>query len=173
MSQVIEVTIPGHRPGKAPDHELVGEKLDGVLRRRFMDRQVVIRCIDSQDHPGLSLDELAGKIVKNGTDKYDPHHMGVGYEEFARRGIRVDFYGEDVEVTPETHVMGQAIWEMHHSAIGDRGHGVHVDLVLVYDAAQLDMVKNLYASHPTSDGFIFKDPVNKQAALLGVIKTLS
>ena len=170
MPNLIEVTIPTHKPGKAPDHEAVGEKLDELLKQYFMGKKVVIRCIGSQDHPNLNLDELADAVIKTGTDKYDPVRIGVGYEEFIRKGIQVDFYGEDVEIMKGTRVMGQALWEMHHSAIGDRGYGVHVDLVLIYDDEQLDMVMNLYGHHPTSDGFVFKDPENKMAALLGVIK---
>ena len=55
--------------------------------------------------------------------------MGVGYEEFVRKGIQLDFYGEDTTITKDSKVMGQTLWEMHHSAKGDRGYGVHVDLV--------------------------------------------
>lgn len=170
MTSLIEITIPTHTPSKAPDHETVGEKLDSLLKQHFMDKKVVIRCIGSQVHPNFSLDELTDIVMKTGTDKYDPARMGIGYEDFGRKDIQVDFYGEDVEITKDTHVMGQALWEMHHSAIGDRGYGVHVDLVLIYDYDQLDMVMNLYEDHPTSDGFVFKHPDNKPAALLGVIK---
>jgi hypothetical protein len=135
-----------------------------------MGKKVVIRCIGSQDHPNLSLNELTDIVLKTGTDKYDPARTGIGYKEFIRKGISVDFYGEDIEMTKDTHIMGQALWEMHHSAIGDRGYGVHVDLVLIYDYDQLSMVMDLYEHHPTSDGFVFKNPENKSAALLGVIK---
>ena len=138
-----------------------------------MGKEMIIRCIGSQDHEGLSLDELTETVAKSGTDKYDKKRMGVGYEEFNRKGIRVDFYGEEVKITDDLDFMSQQIWEMHHSAIGDRGYGVHVDLVLVYDNAQLDMVMNLYDFHSTSDGYIFKNPDNKAAALLGVIKVTS
>lgn len=169
---VYTLATPNHTPGKAPDHETVGRKLDDLLKQHFLGKKVVIRCIGSQDHPGLSLDELTATVVRTGTDKYDPNRMGVGYEEFISKGIRVDFYGVDTEVTKDTKIMAQAVWEMHHSAIGDRGFSVHVDLVLIYDAEQLDMVMNLYSHHPTSDGFVFKDQSNKQTALLGVIKIL-
>ena len=172
MTKLLELVILTHQPGKVPNHELVGNKLDELLKECFMDKNVVIRCIGSQDHPNFSLNELTNIVVRTGTDKYDSGRMGVGYEEFVNKGIRVDFYGEPVKITKDTTVMSQAIWEMHHSAIGDRGFGVHIDLVLIYDIEQLDMVMNLYRHHPTSDGFVFKDPENKQAALLGVIKIL-
>jgi hypothetical protein len=170
---VFELTIPDYKPGKVPDHDVVGKKLDDLLKKHFMGKKVVIRCIGSQDHPGLSLDELTDIVIKTGTDKYDAGRMGVGYEEFVKKGVHVDFYGEPVGVSKNVTIMSQQIWEMHHSAIGDRGFGVHVDLVLIYHAEQLDMVMNLYDFHPTSDGFTFKDPDNKQAALLGVIKISS
>jgi hypothetical protein len=170
MPELIEISIPTHKPGKTPDHEADGKKLDGLLKQHFMGKKIVIRSIGSQDHTGKSLDELTEIVMKTGTDKYDSTRLGVGYEEFVRKGIRVDFYGEDVTITEDTKITGQALWEMHHSAIGDRGYGVHVDLVLVYDYDQLDIVMDLYHHHPTSDGFVFKDPDNKPAALLGVIK---
>lgn len=169
-SSVLSITIPEYKPNKVPDHEVVGEKLDELLKQHFLGRKVVIRCIGSQDHETLSLDELTQLVVNTGTDKYDSGRMGVGYEEFVRKGIKVDFYGEPTEITKEAKIMGQAIWEMHHSAIGDRGFGVHVDLVLIYDVEQLDMVMNLYDFHPASDGFVFKDQKNKVKALLGIIK---
>lgn len=172
MPQLIETTISSHKPGRAPDHNVVGEKLDNLLKKHFIGKKVVIRCIGSQDHPNLSLDQLTDIVTKTGTDKYDSDRMGVGYEEFVRKGIQVDFYGEDTTITKDSKIMGQALWEMHHSAKGDRGYGVHVDLVLVYDYEQLDMVMNLYSHHPTSDGFVFKNPHGKPAALLGVIKIL-
>ncbi len=170
---ILEATIPEHKRGKAPDHIAVGKKLDDLLKKHFMGKKVVIRCIGSQDHPSHSLDELTEIVIKTGTDKYDAARMGVGYEEFVRKKIQIDFYGEPAEITDRLDFMGQAIWEMHHSAIGDRGYGVHVDLVLIYDVKQLNMVMNLYDFHPTSDGYTFKDPTDKQKALLGVIKVIS
>lgn len=166
---VITAHQPDHKPGKAPDHMAIGAQLDSAIKEHFMDKNVVIRCIGSQDHPGLTLAKLTDLVVATGTDKYDPTRAGVGYKAFTEKGVHVDFYGEPVRITKSTAVMAQQIWEMHHSALGDRGFGVHVDLVLIYDAAQVAMVKHLYDSHPTSDGFVFKNPANKQAALLGVI----
>jgi len=176
MAEADKITIaniPNYRAGQEPDHKRVGKELDNVLKQHFMGKEVVIRCIGSQDHEGLSLDELTETVAKSGTDKYDKQRLGVGYEEFNRKGVRVDFYGEELKITDDLDFMSQQIWEMHHSAIGDRGYGVHVDLVLVYDDAQLDMVMNLYDFHPTSDGYVFKNPDDKASALLGVIKVTS
>lgn len=172
-AKVITTKIANYDAGQEPDHKRVAKVLDDVLKHHFMGKEVVIRCIGSQDHDGLSLDELTETVVKSGTDKYDAQRVGIGYEEFNRKGIRVDFYGEEVKITDDLNFMSQQIWEMHHSAIGDRGYGVHVDLVLVYDKAQLDMVINLYEFHTTSDGYVFKNPDDKAAALLGVIKVTS
>src|ERR1700761_5094305 len=93
---LIEITITDYKPAKAPDHKKVGKKLDDLLKQHFMGKDLIIRCIGSQDHRGLSLDELTDTILKTGTDKYDKQRMGVGYEEFVRKGIQVDFYGEEV-----------------------------------------------------------------------------
>lgn len=170
---VLVLTAPEHKPGQPPNHVAVGKRLDNLLKKHFFGKEVVIRCIGSQDHPSLTLDRLTDIVVDTGTDKYDISRMGVGYEEFVRKGIKVDFYGEDEKITADTAIMSEQVREMYHSAIGDRGFGVHVDLVLIYDASHLDMVMNLYDHHPTSDGFTFKDPSNRRASLLGVIKVLS
>lgn len=172
-THVLTLSIPEYSPGQPPDHIAVGHKLDNLLKKHFLGKEVVIRCIGSQDHPNLNLDKLTNTIVKTGTDKYDTGRMGVGYEEFVRKGIKVDFYGEEVKITEDMDFMAQQIWEMHHSAIGDRGYGVHVDLLLIYEESKLDMVMNLYSHHPTSDGYTFKDQANKQEALLGIVKIVN
>ncbi len=169
-TKILGIKIPGHKSGRAPDSKAVGKKLDDLIKQYFMGKKVVIRCIGSQDHPGITLRELVDIVVKTGTDKYDTARTGVGYDGFLKAGKHIDFYGEDLEITKDTSFMPNQLYEMYHSAIGDRGYGVHVDLVLVYDMAQLSMVMNLYDHHSTSDGFVFKDPANKQATLLGVIK---
>lgn len=170
MPKIIEVSLPFHEPGKTPDHVAVGKQLDALIKQHFMGKKVVVRLIGSQDHPGLSLDDLVDKIVTSGTDRYEPQRMGIGYEEFVGKKIQVDFYGEPVTVTNDLEFMGQAIWEMHHSAIGDRGYGVHVNVVLLYDADAVEMVMNMYDYQPNSDGYVFKNQTNKPGALLGIIK---
>ncbi len=167
---LINASILNHTPGKVPYHKPIGIALDALLIKHFLGKKVVVRCIGSQDHPTISLDELTDIILKTGTDKYDNKRRGVGYDEFIHKGINVDFYGEPVEITAKTAIIAQLVWEMHHSAIGDRGYGVHVDVVIIYDAEKVDMVMSLYESHPTSDGFVFKDSSSKRAALLGIIK---
>jgi len=110
MTQLIDVTVPTHQAGKAPDHEAVGAKLDELLTQYFMGKKVVIRCFGSHDHPNRSLDKMTDIVMKTGTDKYDPARMGVGYKDFAEKGVQVDFYGEDVQISNDTHVIGQALW---------------------------------------------------------------
>jgi hypothetical protein len=166
--QLIEISISEYRAGQEPDYEAIGQKLDAVLIEHFKGKEVVIRCIGSQDHPSLSVDELAKIILKSGIDRYDPNRAGVGYEGFKQAGRHVDFYGEEVKIDDGLKFMGQQIWEMHHSAIGDRGFPVHVDLILIYDRSKVSMVMDLYDFHATSDGYVFKEPDEK--GLLGQIK---
>ncbi len=169
---ILTVLIPGHRPGQRPDHDAVGKRLDNLLQKHFLDEDVVIRCVGSQDHPNLSLNELTDIVVKTGTDKYDAKRIGVGYEEFAKKGIHVDFYGEEATITKGMDFMPLQISKMHDSAIGDRGFPVHVDLVEIYKRSHLSMVMEIYNHHLRSDGYTFKRPTHKSEALLGVIKVL-
>lgn len=169
----INISTPGHSPNTPPDHERIGSILDNVIKEHFMGKKVVVRYIGSQDHPGMDLDELVKVIVDTGSDKYDKTRIGVGYDDFRQKGVKIDFYGELIDgVTENTSIMSQMIYEMYHSAIGDRGYGVHVDIVLIYDAEQLDMITDLYESQVSSDGFVFKNPELKRAALIGVVKIL-
>ncbi|HUB93579.1 MAG TPA: hypothetical protein VMB52_03695 [Verrucomicrobiae bacterium] len=170
MPKLIEISIPTHKPGKVPAYETIGPKLDELLKRHFIGKKVVIRCIGSQDHPDMHLDTLTDVVMTTGTDKYDSSRTGFGYGAFVGKGTNIDFYGEDITIASDTAIMSRTLHEMYYSAIGDRGYAVHVDLVLIYNYRKLDMVMNLYDHHETSDGFVFKDPDHKQAALLGVIK---
>lgn len=88
---ILGISIPSHKPGKAPDHKFVGNKLDELLKQHFMGQKLVIRCIGSQDHSGLGVDELAKIICKTGTDKYDSTRRGFGYDGFAGKEIKGGF----------------------------------------------------------------------------------
>lgn len=167
----INISFPMQNISTPPDHERIGAILDDIIKKHFTGKRVIIRCIGSQDHPDKNVDELAELIVQLGTDKYDDSRKGVGYANFLKKGVRIDFYGQLIEeVNDDMSIMCEMIYEMYHSAIGDRGYGVYVDLVLIYDAEQLNMVTNLYESQILSDGFVFKDSEHKQLALMGIIK---
>lgn len=154
-----------------PDYQKIGTILDDIIKKHFLGKKVVVRCIGSQDHPNKNVDELADLIIQLGTDRYDDTHKGVGYTDFLKKGIKIDFYGQLIEEANEDmSIMSEMIYEMYHSAIDDRGYGVYVDLVLIYNAEQLNIVTNLYESQAVSDGFVFKDPEHKQLALMGIIK---
>ena len=47
------------------------------MERSFPDGKYILRAIGSDDHSGLSIDELAEIVLKTGTDKYDPNRKGV------------------------------------------------------------------------------------------------
>jgi len=68
----------------------------------------------------------------------------------------------------------QVIYGFYHSAIGVHGHPVRIDILTVYDATQLEEVVHQYEGRDDikRDGFVFRHPDNKRAAVLGIIKLL-
>ncbi|GAB3929534.1 hypothetical protein GCM10027613_48800 [Microlunatus endophyticus] len=66
----------------------------------------------------------------------------------------------------------QLSWGFYHGAIEAHGHPTRLDIVTIYDSAHLRSVLHQYEGREDRkrDGFRFRDPDHKAAALLGVIK---
>ena len=62
---LLTVSIPEYKPDQAPDDSMAiaGKQLDELLKQHFLGEEVVVRCIGSQDHPKLTLDELIKKVL--------------------------------------------------------------------------------------------------------------
>jgi len=75
--KIIKIHLPEYHLNKKPDYLKLGKKVDELLERSFPDGKYILRAIGSDDHSGLSIDELAEIVLKTGTDKYDPNRKGV------------------------------------------------------------------------------------------------
>ena len=175
MSKVITISIPEYKADKKPDCLAIGLRLDQLLEKHFLGKDVVLRCIGGQDHPNKTLDELADIVLKTGTDKYDPDRKGQGYEAGSNQDEHIDFFGTETKVQPSTDIFTlELLDDFYYGSQGDRGYPIRIDLVIVYDAAKLTKVEHLYGEAvEESDGFVFKDPGKKHDTLMGVIKILS
>ena len=170
--KTITITIPDYKADEKPEIIRVGAKLDSLLAEHFSGKHVVLRCIGTRDHPGKTLDEIAKIVLHSGTDKYDPHRKGIGYEIGSNQGKHIDFYGTEVVVRPDTDIFTRDLLsDFYDGAIGDRGYHIRIDLVIVYDAAKLTKVEHLYGQDiEESDGYVFNELLHKTDALLGLIK---
>lgn len=171
---MLEIAIPEYRANEKPDFLKVGPKLDRLLEEHFAGKDVVLRCLGVQDHPGKTLDELTTVILETGTDKYDSTRTGQGYNVGAKQNKHIDFFGTPTRMQHGTNIFTlELLSDFYHGALGDRGYAIRIDIVIVYDAGKLMNVEHLYGKDiEESDGFVFRDAENKSDALLGVLKIL-
>jgi len=65
---------------------------------------------------------------------------------------------------PSGSVMGEVVADFYGGARLDRGYSVRLDVLMLYDLAQMETLDECY--------FRFRDPMRKQDALLGLIAIL-
>ena len=170
---VITVHLPAYRVDTVPDHLTLGKNVDDELKKHFMGQTIVARGIGSSEHPGKTIDELAEIILREGTDRYDQTRKGDRYENI--QGKRIDLFGFRRKITPRMQLFKDIIYGFYHSAISVHGKPTRIDILIIYDASKLQAVLHQYEGRTEKkrDGFIFKDPADKAAALLGVVKITS
>ena len=132
-------------------------------------------------------------IAEIGTDHYDPRRKGVHsamYRDFTihlhataclvtDEGLRSPHY----EGRAPGSMMGAFVSDFYGGTLYDRGYAVRLDLLMLYDLDALDPVPIRWtpegpvpstepASPTESSAFTFKQPDQKQKALLGIVKIL-
>lgn len=169
---LIELAIPDYTVDGEPDYKAIGKLIDDELKKNFIGKDILLRGIGSQQHPGKSVDEVIGIIQKTGTDRYDPNRTGDRYENIENKHI--DLFAFSATVTQDMELAWQIIYGFYHSAIAVHGSPVRIDILTIYDATQMTEVAHQYEGRDDikRDGFVFNDPNNKRAALLGIIKII-
>jgi hypothetical protein len=166
----LKVDLPEYRIDAEPDYRAIGKKVDAEIKKHFMGRTVVVRGIGSSEHAGKSVDELAEVIQNLGTDRYDPARPGDRYENLG--GKHIDFFAFRRKVSPRTELFKDIAYGFYRSAIGVHGRPVRIDILIIYDATQVRAVVHQYQGRTglKRDGYVFRDPANKPAAVLGILK---
>lgn len=171
--KLLEIGLPQYTVDKEPDHKAIGEPVDDLLQRHFMGQTVLIRGLGSMEHQGKSVDDLIEIIKTTGTDRYDPERVGDRYANV--HGKHIDLYALRRTINPRSKIFWQLSWSFYQYPLKTRGYPFKVDILVIYDANQLKAVVHQPEGHPfvKRDGFVFKDPHNKPAAILGIIKILT
>lgn len=169
---IFTVELLNYRVDVEPNDKAIGRILDDELKRHFLGQSIVVRGIASSEHPDKTQDQLVAIIQELGTDRYDPYRGGDRYDNI--EGKRIDFFAFGATINPDTELLHQLVWGFYHSAIGIHGRPMRIDIITVYDASKVERVTHQYEGRDDSkdDGFVFKDPTNKRAALKAVIKIL-
>jgi hypothetical protein len=173
---VYTIVLPEYQMEPETDWLSIGRKLDGLIAIRFPGKRLAFRGVGLRDHSGWTQDDLIATIVTLGTDKYDPQRSGLYY---ARDEIS-DIHAMPCVVTAEglraeKHKEGSPLAEFlelfYEGALADRGYPVHIDILMIYDLEQLTPVHDLPLE--SCYEFAFKNPLERQRALLGIIKIVS
>ena len=150
--------------------EKIGDKIDKVLKKHFLGKQVAIRCLGSSEHPKKTVDEMIKIIKKTGTDRYDPKRKGDRYENIENK--QIDFFALDFKINKNSKIMEQFVEPFYYWPLIDRGKPVRIDIVIIYDPKKVNEVVHHYKGRKEakSDGYVFKEPKNKKDSILGIIK---
>lgn len=166
----LELPLPDYTVETEPDHKVVGKPVDDILKEHFMGETVVVRGVASSEHPEKTIDELIAIIKDLGTDHYDPERKGDRYENI--QGKHIDLFAFRRKITSKTQLFKDITWGFYHGAKTIHGKPMRIDILLIYDAAQLKAVVHQYEGRTDikRDGFVFKNPQDKVGALKAVIK---
>ena len=166
---VYAVELPGYYVHTEPDHQAIGKVVDDELRKHFMGQKIVVRGVSSAAHPHMSTNELVAAISTLGTDRYDPNRAGDRYDNLA--GKHIDLFAFRRTVTPRMQLFRYISWGFYHGGITIHGAPIRIDTLIIYDASQLKAVLHQYQGRTDlkRDGFVFRDPANKVAAVKGII----
>lgn len=167
--KLLSIEVPQYTVEKEPDHRTIGKVVDKVIKDNFLGQTIIVRGLSSKAHPGKTIDELTEIIKREGTDRYDPERIGDRYENI--KGKHIDLFAFRRKVTPRMQLFKDISWGFYHGAKAIHGEPVRIDILTVYDAAQLKAVVHQYEGREDikRDGFVFKDSANKAAALLAII----
>ncbi|MBU2566502.1 hypothetical protein KKG46_02990 [Patescibacteria group bacterium] len=185
-TEVIEIALPEYQLDSQPDYLKLGKKVDTGIEKNLPDGVYVYRAISADDHLNLTLDQLVVKILELGTDKYDPKRKEVCFEEFCMydHNIHAGFFSiQNSRIVIDgsyehPSLFGDTIKKFYENALLDRGFGVRVDLLLIYDANKLEKAKKISLDAESTRSeledclYKFKDKDNKKDALVAIVKIL-
>lgn len=176
--KIVTISLPEYTIDTQPDYVAIGSKIDKALEENF-EGVFLERVLSITDHPRYTLDQLADIIINTGTDKYDPNRKGVEHESF--EPYNADLQAGSIEIRNDklTEPYGASLIKLfYENVLLDRGYRLRIDLILLYDPKQMTKAEKIDPTKPGVESHLeqylwkFKNPEQKQKALLGVIKIL-
>lgn len=172
MMPVYTIHLPQYNfDNGEPDHKALGTTVDDALREHFTGQTILIRGLGSHEHPGKTADELINIIKTTGTDRYDPARMGDRHANIGN--VYFDLCALRRTISPRSKIFWQLSWSFYNSPLRERGYPVLVDILIAYDPKQLKTVTYRPVGQKgriMRDGFVFRDPDNKPAAIKAIFK---
>jgi hypothetical protein len=165
MAKITEVSIPEYDLKKKVDYDAVGRKIDDHLKKHFRGKKAVIRAISSSER-NEDLDETVKTILKHGTDRTCPDVKGRGYD----KNPDIDIFGAQYDIDSAEAIGRDFVQHFYEDPQKHGADPLKIDLLVVYDAQQLERVPHSVRDKPRHDGYRFKHPEKKHEAVHGVVK---
>jgi hypothetical protein len=156
-----------------PDFKKIGSKIDNCLKKHFLNKEVAIRVLGSEEHNGKSINDLVKIIKQFGHDRYDSKRKGDRYENIENK--KIDFFATDFKISKNNSYLEHFLEPFYYWPLYDRGKPIRIDIAIIYDLSKLKIVEHRYKGRENElkkDGFVFKYPNNKPDSILGIIKIL-
>lgn len=173
MSVILEkVNLPGYSPDRAPDFKQAGTKLDDLIRKLFYEKEVLIRCISSGNHPGKTVNDLLSIIQQTGTDKYDPKYESFWEEWDVYQQRKFDLFASRKVIDEKFSFAEETLELFYEGALADRGYRVMIDIIMIYDIHKFEMIPIYFSETEIEETWKFKEQHRKEEALLGIIEII-
>ncbi|KAA3637959.1 MAG: hypothetical protein DWQ02_05840 [Bacteroidetes bacterium] len=165
------IQIPKVYWDNRPDFQSIGAQIDVCFKKHFLGKNVAVRTLSSEEHPGKSRSELIEIIQEIGHDRYDPNRKGDRYENIDN--LSIDFFAIDFKVEEQDVYFEHFIEPFYFWPVSDGKKPVRLDVAIVFDLSKLKRVEHRYEGRENEikrDGFVFREPDNKPGAVLGIIE---
>ncbi|MFA5176196.1 MAG: hypothetical protein WC413_02975 [Candidatus Nanoarchaeia archaeon] len=168
--KIYTIKIPEYNVKSKPDWDKIGNKLDIILKKHFLNKKIAVRCLSSKKHKKKDINDLIKIIKKLGHDRYNPKREGDRYGNIENK--KIDIFCLDWTVKPKSKMMWQMIWSFYKFPIDFGKKPSRIDICIIYDLNKLKRVVHQYKGRKDikKDAFIFKYPNKKPEAILGIIK---
>lgn len=171
MIPIYKISLPEYNFHNKPNFDEIGNKIDSVLKEKYLGMDILVRVLGSQEHPGKTVDDLIEIIKTNGTDRYDASREGDRYKNIENKHI--DFFAMPFSITSRGEYFKFLLEPFYHyPSITRDASPVRIDIAIIYNPEKVEIVEHQYEGREgeiKKDGYIFKDNKNKPDAILGII----
>jgi hypothetical protein len=157
-----------------PDFGTFENELTELLFDKFPNKQLCLRGISMYEHnllnkTPMSHMELAEIISRYGSDRYDSDIAGDRYDNVDDK--RIDFFALDFDTSGGENNFWYMFNTFYYYGVYKYGHPRMVDILTVYDTAELNRVEYRYDGDDEirSDAFCIPDNADMAKVVLGII----
>lgn len=165
-TKCIYLDCPAYEFNENTNLKAISRVIDNCIIDNFYGKNIVLRGIQSKKH-NITKQEIINHILKTGSDKYEL----INSNEVKVSDKQIDLFGYacNTNSSPITLNTLEGFHKWKPKSL-ERPQ-LKVDIWMIYDANQLNNIEyhHSYYNVKASDGYNFKSPDNKPAALIGMV----